>query len=111
MRLNLQESSLKKKRGISFFVDNRKKDFDLLNIESKGTKLIQIDDVDANCKRRNLQQAQWKSAERSIQNEPDTAIDSANSLKYLGKHFESKQYQRNLGGIVRTEPSALDIGL
>lgn len=36
MRLNMQESSLKKKRGISFFVDNRRKDFDMLNIESSS---------------------------------------------------------------------------
>ena len=35
MPLNMQDSSLKKKRGISFFADSRhKRDFDLLNVDS-----------------------------------------------------------------------------
>ena len=45
MRLNMLESSLKKKRGISFFADNSRKDFDLLNIESQD-EYICVEDVD-----------------------------------------------------------------
>lgn len=35
LRLNIQESSLKKKRGLSFFVDGRNKgEFNILDIDS-----------------------------------------------------------------------------
>lgn len=81
IRLNMENSALKQKRGISFFVDNRRKDFDLLNIESQSGKYIQIDDME--CEKNNSfgkprnSMGNYQSAEHYIANEPDTAVDTA----------------------------------
>lgn len=80
MRLNMHESSLKKKRGISFFVDNRKQDFDLLNIESKPHQII-IENID-NCRRSNAN----ISTDDHHKLEPETAIDTS----YL---FDNRQLE------------------
>lgn len=79
IRLNMQESSLKKKRGISFFADNRGKNFDLLNIESSG-KHIMVENVDTYAKPRNSM-TQMENIAGYPAHEPDTAVDSANLLK------------------------------
>lgn len=54
---------------------------------------------------------QWQSAERSIQNEPDTAVDSAHAFKNKAKAPQGGEPLQSNFGIVRTEPSALEISL
>jgi hypothetical protein len=81
MRLNMQESSLKKKRGISFFVDNRKEDFDLLNNEQSMPRQIHVENMDGSfSKPRNSLKAHQRTdgvTPDRHQHEPETAIDSS----------------------------------
>lgn len=100
IRLNMQESSLKKKRGISFFADNRGKNFDLLNIESSG-KHIQVESVEQDVKPR-------KSIGFNIP-EPETAVDSALLFK-KDQGAGGKTLKSNFGA-VREESSALEANL
>ena len=91
MRLNMQESSLKKKRGISFFVDNRKEDFDLLNSQGALPRQIHVENMDSFSKPRNSLKAHQRSGvtpDRHPENEPETAIDSSFLFKN-NKHLET----------------------
>ena len=100
IRLNMQESSLKKKRGISFFADSRGKNFDLLNIESSG-KHILVENVEADGKPRDR-------AGFGIP-EPETAVDSAILFK-KDQQVTGKTLKSNFGA-VREESAALEANL
>lgn len=97
VKLNIQESSLQKKRGISFFADKRNKEFNLL----------EQDWAEGSFDRRNAHNSiayakgeYYQTADGQPYVEPNTAVDSASAahaIKAVARHLKNAEIDKTVG--------------